>query len=110
MSNLIYEVNLKISKSIESDYLRWLKEHQEEMLKFDGFESYTNYSRAPQEEGLNDHANIYLTVHYYVKDRKCLDKYFKDHAAKMRDNGIKKFGNKFSATRRILTNKGNTCP
>ena len=43
-----------------------------------------------------------LTVHYRVSDRKKLQDYFDVHAARLRGDGLKRFGGKMTASRRVL--------
>lgn len=103
-SFVIYEVNLKVQNDIIEAYLTWLRAHIVELLKIDGFLSVEIFYRKPQDEGeMMDEQNTYLTVQYKVDSRQSLDNYFKDHAARFREDGIKRFGGKFSASRRILS-------
>jgi len=88
-----YEVNLKIDRSIYDEYMTWLKPHIEEMVNFDGF------TRACllQQTDLNDEQNKHITVLYSLKNQEALEHYLKNHAHHMRDDGIQRFGDKFSA-------------
>ena len=90
---LIYEVNLTIDLAIIEDFKVWLKEHMQEVVKLGGFEKAQLFSRENDCE---------LTVHYHVKDRATLDAYLKNHAPRLREEGLKRFPNQFSATRRVL--------
>ena len=91
---IIYEVNLNIEENIFNDYLDWLKTHIKEMLSFDGFQSARLFRHAEEENQ--------LVVHYEVTSKEDLNNYFENHAARMREDGINRFGNQFTATRRIL--------
>lgn len=95
---IIYEVNLEIQKVILSDYLDWLKLHISDMLKFDGFQSHQLFTIESEDKNF-----VLLSVHYHVESRKKLQDYFDHHAIAMRDEAIKKFGDRFKANRRILT-------
>ena len=44
---------------------------------------------------------IELTVIYKVENLQMMEEYFNVHAAKMRGDGVKRFGDKFSAERRV---------
>jgi len=46
---------------------------------------------------------LLLTTTYLVETRQNLEDYFQHHASKMREDGIKRFGGRFIANRRILT-------
>ena len=95
---IIYEVNLSIDKEIYSEYKLWLKEHVKEMLQFPGF---IQASLLKQEEDEVSEQEK-LTVQYQLEGRDYLEKYFIECAPKMREEGIKRFKDKFSATRRIF--------
>ena len=96
MAVVVYEVNLKVENGIFDAYRVWLLEHIEQMLKFDGFSGY-NLSINTEHQGAK-----LLTVWYYLETMTALDDYLENHSKEMRDDGIKKFGNKFSASRRIF--------
>ena len=94
---IIYEVNLTIAKSIFEDYMTWLIPHVQEMLTFEGF----YHARVLSEEQENTDVRKF-TGHYEIATRKNLDDYFHHHARRMREEGIQKFSNQFSVTRRIF--------
>lgn len=95
---IIYEVNLIIQNKIFDEYMRWLKNHITDMLKFDGF------IRA--ETGLikedNQQAEKTIRINYLIESEKQLENYLKEHAATVRNHAVKKFGSQFSASRRII--------
>lgn len=95
---VIYEVNLAIDKDIYSQFQSWLNEHVREMLQFQGFIEARILK--PENENVSDKEK--LTVQYQLADRGSLDIYFSQFAPKMREEGIKKFSDKFSAERRIF--------
>lgn len=96
---IMYEVNLDVDARLRDSYLAWLKTHVADMLCFDGFVSalvdeVTDPAAAP--------GRFALCVRYQVRDQTCLDDYFTHHAARMREDGVARFGDGFRATRRIL--------
>lgn len=95
---VIYEVNLSIDEEIYSEYLVWLKEHVQQMLQFPGFIQ-ASFFKPEQEDNASQEK---LTVQYQLESRDDLQKYFTEFAPKMREDGIRRFGNKFSAERRIF--------
>ncbi len=95
---VIYEVNLCIDEEIYAEYLVWLKEHVQKMLQFPGFLQASFFK--PEQEC--NAAQEKLTVQYQLESRDALEKYFTEFAPKMREDGIRRFGNKFSAERRIF--------
>lgn len=94
---VIYEVNLSIGLDIYNEYMTWLKKHVEDIVSYDGFYEYKIYS--DNEKGSDKKKII---VHYKVSSLSKLQDYFSNHAAQTRQEAIERFGNKFSATRRVL--------
>jgi hypothetical protein len=43
-----------------------------------------------------------LTVHYRIVDEESLARYFAEEAPRMRDEGLRRFGDGVRATRRVL--------
>jgi hypothetical protein len=92
----IYEVNLTINSDIADDYDAWLGDHIRQILAIDGFlsaEWFVVESSSKARE---------WTVQYRLRDRASLERYFTEHAAQMRADGVDRFGDGFSATRRIM--------
>ena len=100
---VIYEVNLAVDALVADAFSRWLPGHMDEMLAWDGFEHATWYHRDPADEGAVDDGRVLWTVHYRLRDRPALERYFREHADAMRADGLARFGGHFSATRRILS-------
>lgn len=95
---IIYEVNLSIDERIYSEYLSWLNNHAKQMLRFPGFIQASIF-KEEQAEVLEQPR---LTVQYHLESRRDLERYFTEFASKMREEGLQRFGDKFSATRRIF--------
>ena len=95
---VIYEVNLTINSEIYSEYKLWLKEHVKEMLHLPGFIQASIFK--PEQDDGADHEK--LIVQYQLDTRDDLERYFTEFATKMREESIKRFKDKFSATRRIF--------
>lgn len=98
---IIYEVNLTVNNEIFEEYYQWLVEHIKAMLKFKGFRQAELAKEKNTENETNETAKI--TVRYFISSDEDLNDYLANHASAMREDGIKKFGNKFSAFRRIFT-------
>jgi antibiotic biosynthesis monooxygenase (ABM) superfamily enzyme len=92
----IYEVNLTINPDIADDYAAWLVEHIRQILSIDGFLSAEWFRVEPSGEAKE------WTVQYRLRDRASLERYFAEHAPQMRADGVNRFGDGFSATRRIM--------
>ena len=103
---IIYEVNLFVEPSIQSEFEQWLAQHVEEMLAIPGFIK-AKLMRVLEgaltdgaDEGVTD--RIPICVHYQLADQDALARYLADQAATMRADGVSRFGDKFSACRRVL--------
>lgn len=96
---VLYEVNLVVKNELCVAYLPWLQAHIEEMLQFQGFERARLWS---EEHDTSDDATRY-TVHYEITDRVSLDRYFEEHADRMRGDGMARFPAGVSAQRRIFS-------
>ncbi|WIO73051.1 DUF4286 family protein [Porticoccaceae bacterium LTM1] len=96
---LIYEVNLTVNDDVAKEYKAWLKTHIDEILAIDGFHAAKMYQRDSDEAGGNGEC---WTIHYFLESREALNNYFDLHAEKMREDGLKRFGGKFSASRKVL--------
>lgn len=95
---VIYEVNLKLNPNIEQDYLQWLDDHIDRMLKFPGFKNAFVY-RPEQTDDSNWKG---LCIQYFVENRDFLQDYLDRHAPSMRQEASVRFGSLFYADRRIL--------
>ena len=93
----VYEVNLHVSDAIAHAFAAWLRRHIRKMLAIDGFERAVWWRVETDQAGTTT-----WCVHYHVTDRAHLNAYFERHAGAMREDGIRRFGGKFTADRRIL--------
>ncbi len=96
-SRLIYEVTLTIERDIVDTFDGWLANHVEEMLAIPGFISANVFALDDDEDG-----NAQRVTQYILESEGHLDSYLADRSAEMRQSGIDRFGDQFSATRRIL--------
>lgn len=93
---VIYEVNLTIDNEIFNDYYQWLTKHIEIMLTYRGF-----IQAEIAEEHIHENEKK-MTVRYSLDSIVDLENYLNTHASEMREDGIKKFGDKCRASRRIF--------
>ncbi len=91
---IIYEVNIELHPDICESYKAWLITHVGQMLTFKGF-----LEAKILEEQQNPQK---ITCSYTLNSQESLDDYLNYHAPAMRQEGIDKFGNQFTATRRIF--------
>ena len=99
----IYEVNVFVKEGDKNkdEFLAFLKPHADEMLTFEGFQSYEILLPEPSEEEKNMNIAPICAV-YRVESRMLLEKYFNTEASRMRADTMSKFEGRISATRRIL--------
>jgi len=104
MSGVIYEVNVDLDAAIRDEYLAWLREHMREICALPGFESARLFEvGAPAAEA----GRTSLCVQYALVDQAALDAYLREHAPRLRAEGVAKFGDRFRASRRVLASLGN---
>jgi len=96
---IVYEVNLSVDWAIADAYRAWLAEHVTAMLALPGFVDAQRFDvlQSPQQAGRAE-----FCVQYRLRDAAALDDYLATHAAAMRADGIARFGEQFSASRRVL--------
>lgn len=99
-AGVIYEVNLEADAGIEAAFDTWLRDHIADMLQLPGFRSaeILGDSTAPQ-------GRIRRTVQYRLADQASLDEYLREHAPRMRAQGVARFGERYSAERRVLAHR-----
>jgi hypothetical protein len=95
----VYEVNIEVDAAAHDAYRVWLRDHIAEILALPGFSGAKVFDvlEPPPSAG-----RVGLCVQYAVKDRASLDDYLRDHAPRLRADGVARFGDRFQATRRIL--------
>lgn len=93
---IIYEVNLIIKEEIYEEYFNWLLKHIDQLLQLPGFKK--------AEVGVVEDKEKKLRICYTIDSYEHLKNYLEHHASLMRAEGTTKFGDQFSATRRIISN------
>lgn len=96
---VIYEVNIEVDASAHEEYRVWLRDHVAEILALPGFTGAKVFEvlEPPPSAG-----RVGLCVQYALRDQDALDDYLRDHAPRLRADGIARFGDRFQATRRVL--------
>ncbi len=96
---IVYEVNLFVRRELESAFRAWLWRHVAEILALPGFTGARILERdqPPAEAG-----ELALCVQYELRDAAALEDYLREHAARMRGDGLARFGDGFRAERRVL--------
>ena len=93
--SILYEVSIRVDGSIRADYFHWLRDHMTAMLAIDGFASADLFVDTEDENQ--------FVCHYRLRDTAAMNAYLAGPAKEMRADGVTRFGDKFSASRRILS-------
>lgn len=96
---VIYEVNIEVDVAAHDAYRAWLVDHVAEILALPGFTGAKVFDvlDPPASAG-----RVGLCVQYALKDQAALDDYLRDHAPRLRADGMARFGDRFQASRRVL--------
>jgi len=100
-TSVIYEVNLDVEPGIARDFESWLHEHVRHMLSLQGFRSARVFAVNDEAAGTDD-APHRFTVHYVLENQAALDRYLAEDAARLRQEGLDRFGHRFIASRRVM--------
>ncbi|MEM8999474.1 MAG: DUF4286 family protein [Bacteroidota bacterium] len=96
---IIYNVTINIDESVHDEWLYWMRDkHIPDMLGTGKF-SHAKMCKVLVDEELG---GITYAVQYTVQDRTTLEKYYSEDANRMREDGSKRFANKFVAFRTEL--------
>lgn len=100
---VVYEVNIDLDAALETGYRAWLQDHAGEILALPGFLEARLFDvlDPPPAPG-----RVALCIHYRLRDEAALHDYFDLHAARLREEGLARFGGGFTARRRVLRPTG----
>jgi hypothetical protein len=98
--SVVYEVNLEADADIAGPFDTWLRDHIADMLQFEGFRSAEILDDPSAPAG-----RIRRIVQYRLRDQAALDDYLATHAPRMRAQGVARFGDRFTAERRVLPHR-----
>lgn len=104
---VVYEVTLNINAGILADFDSWLTQHIDDLLRLPGFLAARILN--PQSEPPSRVAPspvVRRVVQYTLASQADLEHYLREEAPRMRAEGIRRFGQQFSATRRVLDHSG----
>ena len=96
---IVYEVNLFVRRAIEAEYRAWLDAHVREILALPGFTGAEVFERR---EPAAEDGELVLCTQYRLRDAAALADYLREHAPRLRAEGIARFGDGFRAERRVL--------
>lgn len=96
---IIYEVNLFVKRDIEAAFRTWLDAHVREIIALPGF---TGASVLERIEPPGETDEFVVCTQYRLTDATALETYLREHAPRMRGEGVARFGDSFRAERRVL--------
>lgn len=96
---IIYNVTVKVDLSIAAAWQQWMKEeHLPEMMQTGLFLDYKMCRLLEQDE----QEGATFVVQYNADSKEHYQTYISEHAPKMRQKGLDKFGGKFAAFRTVM--------
>ena len=96
---VIYEVNVELDADIADAYQVWLAAHVAEICALPGFLGARVFAVDDPAPG---DGRIALCVQYALRDRRALEDYLREHAPRLRAEGLDRFGDRLRANRRVL--------
>lgn len=96
---VIYEVNLQVDTDVRAAYLPWLRAHITEICAAPGVQGAQCFDMLDPAPAAGRFA---LCVQYRFADAEALDTYLREHAPRLRADGMARFGGRFEASRRVL--------
>lgn len=101
--SVVYEVNLAVEAALLAEYRAWLGVHVAQILALPGFTGAEVWvvTDPPAPDG-----TAHLCVQYRLRDTASLEDYLRDHAPRLRADGLARFGTRVTAQRRVLASPG----
>jgi hypothetical protein len=96
---IIYNVTVKITNAIHTDWLQWLKnEHIPEIIQTGCF-THAVILRIME---VDDTEGPTYAIQYFAESKGLYNNYIENHAALLREKSFKKWGNQFIAFRSVM--------
>jgi quinol monooxygenase YgiN len=92
---IVYEVRASVEQAIAGEYRAWLEPHIREILAIAGF------ARAELLVEDGEPGYTVFSVRYHLASREALERYLREHAPRLRADGMARFGERFSTSRRV---------
>jgi nicotinamidase-related amidase len=96
---IVNEVNLFVARANEAEYRAWLDAHVREIVALPGFAGAQVYERLEPAPAADE---VVFCTQYRLHDETALADYLREHAPRLRADGIARFGDRFRADRRVL--------
>ena len=94
---IIYNVTLNIDKRITNEWLEWIKEHIPQVLATGKFKE----AKLTKVLVDDDESDTY-SVQYRAHSREALNSYYAEHAERLKQDGLRRFGDKVLSFRTEL--------
>lgn len=98
MSMVVYEVSVDVDAAIRADYLQWLDGHVAEILALPGFTGADVFEVVDPADG----DLLRVCMQYRLVDADALASYLREHAPRLRAEGVERFGTRMRAQRRVM--------
>lgn len=96
---IIYNVTVKVEQAIADQWIKWMRdEHLDDMMKTGLFSDYRICRLMEQDET----EGVTFVIQYHSDSIENYQSYVNEHAPKMRQKGLDKFGNKIAAFRTVM--------
>jgi antibiotic biosynthesis monooxygenase (ABM) superfamily enzyme len=96
---IVYLVELEMDAALRGEYLAWMDEHVQAMLALPGF---TGAEIQIRSEPPPPAGRFVVQAHYRLRDRAAWDGYLLEHAPRMRQAGLARFGPRVQTSRTLL--------
>jgi hypothetical protein len=96
---IIYNVTVKITHAIHTDWLHWLKEEHIPDIIQTGCFTHATILRLLE---VDDTEGPTYAVQYFAESKSLYNNYIENHSAAMREKGFTKWGNQFIAFRSVM--------
>jgi len=95
---IVYNVTVKVDNDILEDWLTWIQSHMPEVVDTGCFTGYSFFELLDPK--VDEHRTF--VAQYFANSEADYERYINEFASEMREDGLMKFGDKFTAFRSIL--------
>ena len=96
---IVYNVTIKITTAIHTEWLQWLKEEHIPDVIQTGCFTHAVILRLME---VDDTEGPTYAIQYFAESKGLYNNYIENHAAEMRQKGFNKWGNQFIAFRSVM--------
>jgi hypothetical protein len=96
---IIYNVTINIDESVHDKWIAWMQQKHIKDVLATGLFTSARMVKVLVEE---DMGGVTYSIQYFVPSRENLENYYKNHAPRLREEGLQLFGDKMLAFRTEL--------